>query len=255
MKTEMNFGLQNKIVLVTGSSQGIGNSIAHALQQQGCKVIINGRTESKLKKCLKIMNNSTSYVVGDITDYNQCKKIVRYITKKYGKLDILVCNIGNGTTSKNENIDSYRKMFEINFYSSLNIIEACKKLLIKSKGNILCISSIAGIESTGASTSYSVAKAALNAYIRLISRHFSKYNIRINSIAPGNILFKGSVWEKKLQKKPKFVENLLEKEVPMKRLGNVEEVSNLVVFLSSDLSSFTTGATFVVDGGQIRSIF
>ena len=106
---------------------------------------------------------------------------------------------------------------------------------------------------TGAPVTYSVAKASLNAYVRNISKPLGKLSVRINAVAPGNILFNGSVWDKKLQENETLVKEMLKREVSMERLGKPEEIVNFVIFLSSPLSSFATGQIYVVDGGQVRS--
>ncbi len=250
----MELKLKNKVVLVTGSSSGIGKDIALKFLQEGCHVILNGRNEQKLKRVSKSLQNCF-YIKGDVTKDKDIEKIVKVCNKKYKKIDILVCNVGSGKSNPigKENIDDLKNMLELNFYSSTKIIYKLKQTLIKSKANIVCISSIAGIEFTNAPIGYAVAKAALNAYVSSISKYFAENKVRINIVAPGNIIFENSVWKKKIAKNKKQVENMLKTEVPMKRFGTVGEVSNLVVFLSSECSSFTTGSVFTVDGGQTRT--
>jgi len=250
----MDLKLKNKVVFVTGSSKGIGKSIALKLLQEGCHIIINGRNEQKLKKTSKELQNCP-YITGDITNEKDVKKMVKLIGKKWKKLDILVCNVGSGKSIPvgKEDVNEIREMFEINFYSSIKVIYELKRLLIKSKGNIVCISSIAGIESTDAPIGYTVAKAALNAYVTSASRDFAKKGVRINAIAPGNIMFKDSVWGEKISKNEEKVLQMIKSKVPMNRFGTVDEISNLVAFLSSICSSFTTGSIFTIDGGQTRS--
>ena len=105
----------------------------------------------------------------------------------------------------------------------------------------------------GAPITYSVSKAALNAYIKGISRLLGDLNIRINGISPGNIYFSGSVWEKKLKENKMSVDDFLSKNVTLKKLGSPEDVSNLVFYLCSSMANFITGSIWCVDGGQIRN--
>ena len=124
--------------------------------------------------------------------------------------------------------------------------------MVSKDGSIVCISSICGTENIGAPTGYQVAKAALNMYVASIAKYLYNYKVRINAVAPGNIFFKGSIWEKKIQENEEKIIDFLEKEVILNRFGTPEEISNFVVFLLSAYSSFSTGKTFIVDGGQTK---
>ena len=134
------------------------------------------------------------------------------------------------------------------------MVEAGRSALASSQGAIVCISSICGQELIpGAPLTYSVAKAALNAYIRGIAYPLGKEGVRINGIAPGNILFDGSVWQRKVQDDAKAVEQMLLRDVALAKLGTPQEVANLAIWLASPIASFCTGSIFVADGGQVRS--
>ena len=147
----------------------------------------------------------------------------------------------------------WEEMFMSNFYSATNVIESATDSLEKSKGSVVCISSICGIEEIpGAPIEYSVAKAALNSYVKLASKKLGRKGIRINAVAPGNIIFKNSVWDLKMRENSNSVKQMLNNEVPLNRLGNPDEISNLVVWLASDEASFVTGSIMVADGGQTR---
>ena len=251
----MELELKNKVALITGSSKGIGKAIANSLKEEDCKIILNGRTNSTLKKTAKSMGENVDYFVADVTNKKSCIKLHDHILKKYGKLDILVCNVGDGisVSSGNETEKDWEKMLGINLISTTNMIQTFKKLLTKSNGSITCISSIAGIETIDAPVAYATAKSALNTYVKQMSRPLAKEKIRINAVVPGNIMFENSVWDKKLKKNPKKVKNFIKNHVPLKRFGKPEEIGNIVSFLSSNKSSFITGSIFIVDGGQTRS--
>ena len=251
----MDLELKGKNALITGSSKGIGYAIATLLHKEGCNVTINGRNNETLKKTITSFNERIHSCAADVTSVDDCNTLIKETINKCGSIDILVCNVGSGTSVKpgDENFEEWQRVFLNNFYSAVNVIEAAKNELSKSGGSIVCISSIAGMESSGAPVTYSVAKTALNAYVKNISRPLAKLGIRINAVVPGNIIFEGSVWTKKLSENPQDVEKMLKNEVAMQRFGKPQEIANFVVFLCSEKSSFATGSLFVVDGGQTRS--
>lgn len=249
----MDLKLTKKIALVTGSSSGIGFGIAKKLSDEGCYVILNGRHEKTLKASAISLGNQTTYLKADVTDPNQCKLLIKKIIKQFGQLDILICNVGNGSSKIHgkETIDDWKNMFEINFLSSINILKYSEKYLIKSKGTIVCISSIAGIDKSDAPLPYSTAKASINMYVKTASKYLASHEVRINAVAPGNIMFTGSVWDKKMKTNPVQIKSFLKNEVPLKKFGTPDDIGNLVSFLVSPLSSFITGQVIIADGGQI----
>lgn len=134
------------------------------------------------------------------------------------------------------------------------MVEAAQEMLGASHGSIVCLSSICGIEIVpGAPVTYSAAKAALHAYVHGIARPLGKKGVRINAVAPGNVLFDGSVWSKKMTEDAQSVQAMLEKDVPLARFGTPQEVADLVAYLASPRSGFATGGVWTLDGGQVRS--
>ena len=251
----MDLQLTGKKVLITGSSRGIGKEIAKSLLDEGCKVAINSRNLEQLK----IIHNeikSDLYIAGDVTNLKDCKRISKEVIKIFGSLDILICNVGSGKSVSPgyETSDEWHRVLNINFQSTTNMVEIFKEYLFRSKGTIVCISSICGVETIlGAPITYSVSKSALNSYVKSISRPLGKNGVRINAITPGNILFDGSTWAEKMNSNPAEVSKMLKEEVPLGRLGNPKDISSLVCFLASPLASFITGSIFNIDGGQLRS--
>jgi NAD(P)-dependent dehydrogenase (short-subunit alcohol dehydrogenase family) len=251
----MNLDLAGKRVLVTGSSHGIGLSIVKSFERQGALVVSNGRDSKRLEKSLKGLENCYG-VVGDVTDPVQVKKLIQETLKILGGIDILVCNVGSGNSVSpgKETYKEWQKSLSINLMSVTNMVEAAIHELKKSKGVIVCISSICGCEVVkGAPVTYSVAKAALNAYIRGISIPLADHGVRINGVAPGNILFKNSVWDKKIKKDSLAVQKIVDEKVPLRKLGSPDDVANFVLWLSSPISNFVTGSIHVTDGGQTRN--
>jgi 3-oxoacyl-[acyl-carrier protein] reductase len=251
----MKLDLTEKVALVTGSSKGIGWAIAQTLHAEGCHVVLNGRNEADLTAAAAQLDESIS-VVGDVTEPVEAQRIVAEVLRTFGRLDILVCNVGNGRSVSpgNETADEWQRVFALNLWSTTNIVEAARDALTASKGVVVCISSICGLEVIpGSPVTYSAAKAALNAYVKGIARPLGKLGVRINAVAPGNILFDGSVWSRKLVEDETAVLKMLEKEVALERLGAPADVASLVAYLASSQSSFASGSIWTVDGGQTHS--
>lgn len=247
--------LEGKTALVTGSSRGIGRAIAEELHANGCRIAINARTREDLDVVANALPGS-SIVCGDVSDPDESSRVVMDAMYALGKIDILVCNVGSGRSVApgEEKSEEWQRMFSQNLWSATNMVEAARDALVATKGAIVCISSICGSEVVpGAPVTYSVAKAALNAFVRGIARPLGKQGVRINAVAPGNILFDGSVWSRKLAADSAGVEDMLQKNVALGKLGSPEDVAHLVAYLVSPRGRFVTGAVWTVDGGQVRS--
>ena len=249
----MDLGLTGKTALVTGSGRGIGLAIAGRLHTEGCHVALNSRSESPLHRIAQTWGEGASPHIADVTQPQACQTLVQSVIDQWGKLDILVCNVGSGASvpAGEETPAEWQRVFQLNLFAATNMVEAAR-LALQPNGVILCVSSICGLETLGAPVTYSAAKAALNSYVSGIARPLAKDGIRINAIAPGNILTEDGVWRRKLQQNPAAVEAMLAQEVALERLGKPEEIADFAAFLVSDRASFATGAVFVVDGGQVR---
>jgi 3-oxoacyl-[acyl-carrier protein] reductase len=251
----MELELSGRTALVTGSSRGIGRAIAEVLHAEGCRVALNGRTAADVTLAASELPDATA-VVGDVTQPDEARRIVSEATAAMGRLDILICNVGSGRSVPpgDETFEEWQHVFAMNLWSTTNTVEAAREALSASKGVIVCVSSICGLEVVPrAPVTYSVAKAALNAYVRGIARPLGKMGIRINAIAAGNILFEGSVWSRKLKEDASAVDSMLERDVALARLGTSREVAELVAYLASPRAGFASGAVWALDGGQIRT--
>ncbi len=243
---------KKKTIFISASSSGIGYHLAKKYKSIGYNVIINGKSLSKLKKASESLDQC-KYFVGDLTDKKRINKIVKEIKKNYKYIDVLICNLGNSNFKKNN--DNFEHAFKYNFFSATNLINYSKAILKKNISKIICISSICGLEYIdGAPIGYSIAKSALNFYVKLISKELAKKNITINGIVPGNIIFKGSTWDLKIRKNPKKTKMYIKKNVPVNTFGSQNDIFEICKIISENSSKFITGSLFKLDGGQTKSL-
>ena len=254
----MDLKIRGQRFLVSGGSRGIGLEVSKKLLEEGCFVTILARNESNLKKITLDLERKygetqiSSYSV-DCSSSNDLLKLKNQISKR--NFNGLILNIGDGESLPDPipNKETRQKTWSQNFIPALNVAEIFLNKLSKKNASILFISSIAGVEAIGAPTDYSVSKAAINMFAKNLSKKLAP-QVRVNSIAPGNIFFKGGTWDRKLKTNPNQVKRMLENNVPLQRFGKTTEIANAALFLCSPLSSFTTGEILVIDGGQTNSL-
>jgi NAD(P)-dependent dehydrogenase (short-subunit alcohol dehydrogenase family) len=251
----MDLELSGCTALVTGSSRGIGRAIAARLHAEGCRVALNARRSDALAAARVELAGSVG-VPGDMSQPEDAARVVVESISALGKLDILVCNVGSGRSVPpgEETFAEWQRVFALNLWSTTNAVEAARDALEQSRGAIVCISSICGLEVIpGAPVTYSAAKSALHAYVRGIARPLGRRGVRINAVAPGNIVFDDSVWSRRLAADRAEVESMLDREVPLMKLGTPEDVASVVAYLASPRAAFSTGRVWTVDGGQTRA--
>jgi len=262
----MDLELSGKRVLVTGSGSGIGSGIAGGFLKEKALVILTGRDERALENTASEFSNlygkdKVLYFLGDLQLPDTLQSLNNFITEKVGGLDHLVCNIGSGQSVPplDEDVSEFQRMLDINLLNAVGIVNQFFPLLEKSVSKDGCfpsitfVGSICGVETLGCPVAYASAKSGLVSYAKNISFPMGEKGIRVNVVSPGNIMFPGSTWEKKIAEDPKKVEAMLKNEVPLQCFGNIEDIANTIVFLASKRAKFVNGANWVVDGGQTRS--
>jgi 3-oxoacyl-[acyl-carrier protein] reductase len=250
----MNLKLTGSQVVVLGGTNGIGLSIARNFLFEGAFVhIISRKINDKLKIELEEKyHTNVFFYQSDVTiEESLLFTYSKILKNSNNKIDILISNVGNGigVSDAVPKKEDWILSWDTNFISALNSTRVFFKKISESNGSITFISSIAGIEYLGAPISYSTAKSALIAFAKSLSHKLAP-RVRVNVVAPGNIWVENGVWDTKMKNNPELLNQMLYEKVPLRRLGLAEEVSDLVLFISSYRASFITGSCFVIDGGQ-----
>ena len=256
----MNLNLNNKKVLITGASTGIGLTVAESFLQEGVKTCLVSRGSKALfeneKKLQDIYGLENSFACKcDCTNIESLNSLKNRVKDKWGSLDIIIVNVGDGRSVPDALPDDeqWQKTWNSNFESALQTARTFLPMLEKSKGCLLFISSIAGLEAFGAPTDYSTAKTAIIALAKNMARKLAP-DVRVNVIAPGNVYFEGGSWDEKIKQDKKRVDEIIKSTVPMNRFATPQEIADSTLFLCSDRASFITGTTLVIDGGQTAGV-
>ena len=251
----MDLGLIGKRVLVAGASRGLGFSVVAKLLAEGAAVTAVSRDSNSLDAaCVQWIAESPRGVVNtlalDLSDPESVSTLSAFLDNEDG-LDGLIVVAGSGRPTGEPPTAAFASASATNVMPSLVALEAVGPLLRKSSsGAVVLISSIAGTEFIECPPEYAAAKASLHAYASHWSRELRP--VRVNVVAPGNMLTKDSVWERRMREDPSALNDYLSREVALGRVAQPEEVASVVVFMVSNAASFMTGSTVVVDGGQVR---
>jgi len=249
---------KGRVCIVTGGSKGIGHGIALAFIEEGYDVLITGRDEKAcIDCCSKLQNlidmhkwdNRISYFSGDVSVKALCDEMIRICLERYGRLDVLICNAGIYPEASVENCseNDINETMRINYMGTVYSIQASIEPLKQSQaGRIIIISSITGpITGNIGFAHYGATKAAQVGYMRTAAIELAPYNITVNAILPGNILTEslGELGDA-------YTTRMIER-IPMNRLGSPSDIGNASLFLASEGSSYITGNSITVDGGQV----
>ena len=250
------FELKNKVAIITGARRGMGRTHALALAKAGAKVVVS---DISLEDCEKVVNEiqkadgDAMAVKCDVTSKKQVDEMVEKTITKWGKIDILVNNAGIAAMIPFLEMteQDWDKTLDINLKGYFLCAQACAKQMAKQKsGVIINIASVAmGQQGVGFPNivHYCASKGGIAAMTEAMALELAPHNIRVNAVSPGMI---ETPMIDTIKKDPKAMEGLLAR-VPMHRVGKPEEVSNLVLFLASDASSYMTGSVVVIDGGWL----
>nr|WP_313530214.1 SDR family oxidoreductase [Anaerotignum sp.] len=243
--------LMGKTVFITGSSRGIGQAIAFAFGKAGCNIVLNA---SKSKEALSATEENLSQanipvlaLLGDVSDYDTCKRMFQTINETFGSVDILVNNAGISHIGLFTDMSpqQWQRLMAVNLNSVFNCTHLAVPSMVRNKaGSIINISSMWGEMGASCEAVYSASKGAINSFTKSMAKELGPSSIRVNSIACGVIETQMNACFDQEDR------NTLIDEIPLMRFGTTEEVANLALFLADDNASYLTGQIITLDGGM-----
>ena len=243
---------EKKVVLITGGTRGIGKSIAEKFAKEGYNLVLNYVSDNtqvkELEDYFKNFGAEVLIVKADVSKFEECENMVKQAMDKFSRIDVLINNAGitkDGLIAIMKE-ESFDKVIDVNLKGTFNVTRNVVPFMIKKKsGNIINVSSVVGIVGNAGQTNYSASKAGIIGFTKSLAKELSARNIRVNAVAPG---FIDTDMTNALSDK---VKESIYSQIPLKRMGNADEVANVVYFLSNEESSYITGQVINVDGGMV----
>ena len=265
----MDLQLAGKAAIITGSSRGLGLASARALAAEGCRVCLCARGPEALEEAAESLRTvrgsdprtgtgvrpQVLAVAADLSTGSGAEKVVQAALDAFGGIDILVNNIGiaKGTDIVNTADGEWQEAFDYTLYPAIRMSRlVVPHMRTRGGGAIIMIASIWGRESGGRMV-YNAVKAAEISLAKAMAQQLAGDGIRVNSVAPGSILFPGGSWDKRVKADPTGMAEFVRRELPFGRFGTAEEVGDVVAFLASPRASWISGSSVTVDGCQSRS--
>ena len=244
--------LENKVVLITGASRGIGKSIAEECVKHGAKVAFTYLSSVERANALEAELSADGGTVkgfkSDASKFDEAQELVDQVVEAFGTIDVLINNAGitRDTLLMRMTEEQWDEVMNTNLKSAFNLTKAVQRPMLKArKGSIVNMSSVVGVSGNAGQANYAASKAGLIGFTKSVAQELGSRSIRCNAIAPGFI-----ETEMTAQLDEKVV-NEWRSSIPLKRGGSVEDVANLTVFLGSDMSSYITGQTINICGGML----
>jgi len=253
LKTKIGFSLENKIALITGGSRGIGRATALGFAKAGADVVVASRKLSDLEKVVvdvKKCGRESLAISVNITKIENLGEVVKKVTKRFGRIDILINNAG-GSPAISSALDTdellWDKVMNLNLKGLFFLSQAVARIMKdKGGGKIINITSIDGLRPDRNIGVYAISKAGVIMATKVMAKEWARYNIRVNAIAPGHV--HTHLGDSYLSAIPAVKEEIL-KRTPVGRIAEPDEIVWAMIYMASDASSFVTGETLLVDGG------
>jgi len=255
----MDLGLTGKVAIVTGGSRGLGFAAAQAIVAEGAHVVICARGGEQLQRAVGQLRSGAGQgataegVVADVSTEGGVGKVIDGALKAFGRLDVVVNNVGLGKGADIESTSDaeWQEAIDQTLFPAIRMSRQAVPHMRAQGGAIVIVSSIFGRESGGRMT-YNAVKAAEISLTKSLAQQLAKDRIRVVSVAPGSILFEGGSWWKRQQADPAGIADFIGRELPFGRFGRPDEVGATIAFLASPKASWISGTTVVVDGCQSR---
>jgi 3-oxoacyl-[acyl-carrier protein] reductase len=233
-----------KNILITGGSKGLGLELAKKYATSD-NVIIISRTSGGLDK-------NFNFIKSDLTKSKLANRAIKKIKSKFNNIDLIICCTGGGKKISNDELRDkiLQQYFNLNLFTVSNLIDAYLKIYKKKKTNIIVISSIVSKKIINAPIGYSVAKAALDFFVKILAKKLADKKINLNLISPGNILIKNNSWYKKIKKNSRKVKKYINDNVPSKNFISSDEIFEITKLFLNNNSGNINGADFIIDGGE-----
>ncbi len=242
----------NKVALITGGARGIGKQIAITLAKEGYDIALNYRSNTDelamLKEELESYKVKCLLVQGDVSNFEDTERITKETMDEFGKIDVLINNAGitKDMLFIRMKQDDFESVLDVNLVGTFNMTKNVVNHMMKARqGRIINVSSVVGVSGNAGQANYSASKAGIIGFTKSLAKELASRNILVNAIAPG---FIGTDMTNILKEEVK--ENILN-QIPLKRIGEAQEVANVVKFLASSDSSYITGQVINIDGGML----
>lgn len=262
----MDLKIDGRVALVCGSTSGLGRAIATSFATEGCRVAVNGRDDERLTQAVAHVASHASEAVqgfrADVSDQGQAEDLVQRVAKRFGSVDILVCNAGGPPAVHfgDAAAESWQAALDLNLLSTIHLCRAAVPAMRRRQwGRIICLTSIAAKQPLSDLILSSTARAGVLGFAKALARDVAPHGITVNSVCPGYMHTQrvDELIERQVTQQARSrdaVVGAIVAEIPMGRMGEPAELAHAVAFLASDRASYITGAALQVDGGFIRSI-
>jgi 3-oxoacyl-[acyl-carrier protein] reductase len=245
---------QDKNILITGASKGLGSVCAKEFAGQGARLVIAGRNVEKLEELRQAFHNPEDHRVfaGDLTSPEICQDLVGKAMDFLGGFDVIVHAAGGGYGFRDPLLtwDQMNTLFQVNIASAAEINRfAIPEMVKKQSGYVIHVGSVASQEATG-SVGYNTVKASLAAYVRSLGRELASSGVVVTGILPGAFYAPGNSWRRLEENKPEVVKKFVEDNLPRKEIGDAKEIIPLIFFLASNSASMMSGSCVPIDAGE-----